>query len=612
MADIKQYEPLWGSWHVESPLGEGSFGKVYKIRKDEFSKTYYSAVKILSIPPSDAALLQARSEGMDDASARSYFHAFVTDIVQEIDLMSEFRGNSHIVSLEDHKVIERPGEIGWDILIRMELLTPLTAYVTEKPMEPDEIVKLGIHICRALELCSVKHTIHRDIKPDNIFVSQYGEFKLGDFGIARQIDRTVSGLSKKGTESYMAPEVFKGEEYGSSVDTYSLGIGMYRFLNKNRAPFLPAFPEPITPNAKDEALRRRMSGEPLPPIEGIDPRLADIVHKACAFDRDGRYESAAVMREELEALAGGMSYAPSIGLAPERSVPRPEPRLRTLPIEDRTLDATESVFTSKTEFFAEKPARTEPQPNARPEWLKKLPIISGLSFGVLCALCFLSGVKSDLFISLPLYGLCAVQCYLGFRYRRLNIVFLALLFADLGYAFFVEFDLFDYHLLTLACGLAVLEADRTGGRKYSLALSVALIVGALVSGVGVFRAFAGVAAGSYQPYVAGAMAVPVVLFLTAVFCLLTASNDKAHRRYASIGLIGLQCLPALIFLLHLILSHGAGVSPFDNFNTWFYIVDADFIDLSTEKFSWWTNGRILGQMIQLTAFVPFFVLAEKR
>ena len=109
MTDIKQYEPLWGSWYVDGLLGEGSFGKVYRVHKEEFGRTYRAAVKMISIPQSEADLRQAQSEGLDPASARSYFHAFVTDIVQEIDLMSAFRGNSNIVSLEDHRVIERGG-----------------------------------------------------------------------------------------------------------------------------------------------------------------------------------------------------------------------------------------------------------------------------------------------------------------------------------------------------------------------------------------------------------------------------------------------------------------------------------------------------------------------
>ena len=45
MSDIKQYEPLWGAWHVDSLIGEGSFGKVYKVRREEFGKTLFGVVQ---------------------------------------------------------------------------------------------------------------------------------------------------------------------------------------------------------------------------------------------------------------------------------------------------------------------------------------------------------------------------------------------------------------------------------------------------------------------------------------------------------------------------------------------------------------------------------------
>jgi len=346
MNNIHAYAPLWGSWHIESLIGEGSFGKVYKVRKEEFGKTYYSAVKIISIPQNEADLRHMRNEGLDDVSVRSYFQAFVSDILQEIDLMSQLRGNSNIVSFDDHKVIERTDGFGWDILIRMELLQSLSERCMEQPMDEAEVVKLGIHICRALELCARTKTIHRDIKPDNIFVSAYGDYKLGDFGIARQIERTMTGLSKKGTYTYMAPEVFKGDEYGASVDFYSLGIVMYRLLNKNRTPFLPAFPAPIMPADRDASLQRRMKGEALPPIPGVSVALNAIILKACAFDRTARFATATEMRETLEGYTVGKS---EIIAAPEPVIipaPNPEPEPDKT---EATVGAFDTLPQEKTE-----------------------------------------------------------------------------------------------------------------------------------------------------------------------------------------------------------------------------------------------------------------------
>jgi len=314
MTDIRQHEPLWGSWHIDALIGEGSFGKVYQVHKEEFGKSHFSAVKVISIPHSEAEVRQAREEGLDGASLRGYFHTQVSDILQEIDMMSGLRGNSNVVSLEDYKVTEKTGEIGWDILIRMELLTSLRDYMADKLFARDDVIRLGIDMCRALEFCSKRNVIHRDIKPENIFVSEFGDYKLGDFGIARQLERTTGGLSKKGTYNYMAPEVFAGAEYGSTVDIYSLGIVMYRFLNRGRTPFLPDYPRPITPGDRENALRRRMQGEALPPIEGLDPALNKIVLKACAYKSKDRFATAAEMRKALEALGtdvdGGRRRAP--------------------------------------------------------------------------------------------------------------------------------------------------------------------------------------------------------------------------------------------------------------------------------------------------------------
>ena len=289
-------------WKIIRLLGEGSYGKVFEIERSEFGQTYRAALKVITVPQSSAEVRSVISEGMSVSQAEAYFHGIVEELMHEFSIMFKLKGTANIVSCEDLRVLEHPDGIGWDILIRMELLHPLLPYVYEHPMARRDIIRLGIDICKALELCQRYNIIHRDIKPENIFISDNGDYKLGDFGIARTIERTSSGLSKKGTYSYMAPEVYAGKEYGFSVDTYSLGLVLYRMLNKNRGPFLPQPPEAITFSSREQALARRMSGEPLPrPFYG-EGRLGEIVLKACAFDPKDRYSSPQQLRQELEAI----------------------------------------------------------------------------------------------------------------------------------------------------------------------------------------------------------------------------------------------------------------------------------------------------------------------
>lgn len=299
----KKYEPVFGEWKIVLEIGSGSFGKVFEIEREDFGYTYKAALKAVTIPQSQSEVDSIMDDGMDSQSVTQYFRSFVEELVDEFRLMSKLKGESNIVSYEDHRVIEHKDGIGWDILIRMELLIPLLKYTKDHSMTQADVVRLGIDICKALELCRKHNIIHRDIKPENIFVSENGKFKLGDFGIAKTVEKTMSGLSKKGTYTYMAPEVYKGEEYGPSVDIYSLGIVLYRYLNNNRAPFLPEFPAVITHSDRSNAIERRIKGETIPAPATADDELAAIVLKACAYDPKERYASATEMREALEALA---------------------------------------------------------------------------------------------------------------------------------------------------------------------------------------------------------------------------------------------------------------------------------------------------------------------
>ena len=356
----KRYEPFFGEWRIKRFIGAGSYGRVFEIeRRDEFDTVYTGALKAVTIPSSQGELDEILADGMDMNGASTYFRDYVKELNREIALMSKLKGHSNIVSYEDHKMFPHEDGVGWDILIRMELLTPITSYLKQNhTFTRREVIQLGMDLCKALEICQRYNIIHRDIKPANIFISETEDFKLGDFGVARIASASTGASTRAGTVNYMAPEVFRGEKYTSNVDIYSLGLVMYQLLNNNRMPLYPPYPQPITPSSRERAQAQRLSGAALPPPANAEGRLAEIVLKACAPDPAQRYDSPTVMRQALEAILYTEGEAKMI--YPEGdTVPVPSTSGAAAPEENDPNGETERPVWGKAHADSEKPAKAE-------------------------------------------------------------------------------------------------------------------------------------------------------------------------------------------------------------------------------------------------------------
>ncbi len=301
---------VWPEWEFVKRIGRGAYGTVYEaVRTDEYGVESRSAIKVISIPQDEAELDTLRTEGMDQNASKTYLRQVVDAFVNEVKLMIQLKGVPNIVSVEDYLVVEREEEIGWDISIRMELLTPLATYISDKTITEEEVARIGCDICSALEVCEKKNIIHRDIKPANIFVNEFGDFILGDFGIAKQMEGLTYDLSRKGTGAYMAPEVEKGESYNTTVDLYSLGLVLYYLLNKRRLPFNDPNKQILTPNERERAIRRRLDGETLPAPCDASTEMTGVIRCACAYNPQQRFRSANAMQNALQLLIKGELHA---------------------------------------------------------------------------------------------------------------------------------------------------------------------------------------------------------------------------------------------------------------------------------------------------------------
>ena len=298
---LKKYEPLFECL-IDKYEGSGASGAVYKlINMHDSSKV--SAVKIISIPSTSSELDKYKAEcNNNDEQLSNFITSLLERYKREVDVLYRLKGCPNVVRFLNYSVRQHEDGIGKDMLIQMEYLTSLTK-VLSGDISVSDVIKVGTDLCNALDYLQKHNTLHRDIKPDNIFYDEESkQYKLGDFGIAKLMEgRAIS--SERGTPLYNAPEVeFKSVLHEGDIrsDLYSLGLVMYRMLNNNRLPFV----EDIGIDAVEEARIKRLKGEtlPAPALAAENENLANIVLKACAYNAKDRFGSASEMKAALEKI----------------------------------------------------------------------------------------------------------------------------------------------------------------------------------------------------------------------------------------------------------------------------------------------------------------------
>lgn len=279
---------------VDEKIGSGGFGTVYRVSKTNASGKYVRALKHITIPSQKQYIDILNSMGGDYSKANDYFAGVLKEIVNEIQIISTLSetGTKNIVRYYENDIIENDSPKKYDIYILMECLTPFNEYFYNHELQVKDVIRLGKDILTALISCHDNHIIHRDIKDDNIFVSSDGTYKLGDFGVSKLLKDRSRAESMKGTPNFIAPEVYLGkEQYDNTVDIYSLGIVLYKLLNKSRNPFMPDFPQGYNSDDEDAAFEKRMKGE-IPPLP-FDAKnaLGEAIVKAVST-RNLRYNTA--------------------------------------------------------------------------------------------------------------------------------------------------------------------------------------------------------------------------------------------------------------------------------------------------------------------------------
>jgi serine/threonine protein kinase len=343
---IKTYEPIFNEYRIIKEIGTGNFSVVFEVFKTA-TLPNKSALKVIPL-------------NNDDINEMGKFK-------QEVDILKQLPKHENIVNGEKFDIRMHPDTNGVDLLILMELFESNIQHVMKKKdyiFTENEVIKIGISLCNALEVIHGVGIIHRDIKPENVLISSAGEYKLADFGIAKKSFSAITS-SSRGTPIYAAPEVIRMERINPRCDIYSLGLMMYVLLNGNRFPFEP---ENATGSQLEAALGKRVRGDemPKPSTETVKyPYLAETILKAIHHNPLHRYENATAMKEVLLLLLkinNGLENENA--LVPLLNLPQDDDKNKTIRLTERAT--TDDILRSTERATSDPPKRNQPVPVEAP------------------------------------------------------------------------------------------------------------------------------------------------------------------------------------------------------------------------------------------------------
>lgn len=281
MSEMKRISPMLDNFDMGGPISEHHGVRCYPAMRKDSDDRYI--VKTVSIPASqtqlDALLLTGAFP--DAASALNYFKEIADQTVSELEVLQKLSQLEGFLPYESWQVAAKENEIGFDVCMISSYKRSLRKFIQKNPMTQLGAINLGLDICAALAVCRRSGYLYADLKPNNIYVLDEQQFRIGDLGFIPLGSLNYASLPDRYHSEYTAPEVLDAfATLNTTIDVYALGLILYQVYNGGALPVA----------AEDGKF---------PAPENADYEMAEIILKACDPNPAARWQDPVEMGQAL-------------------------------------------------------------------------------------------------------------------------------------------------------------------------------------------------------------------------------------------------------------------------------------------------------------------------
>ncbi len=284
LSEPRLISPMLDDFAMGAPISNHHGVRCCPAMRNDSDKKYI--VKMISIPASqvqlDAFLLTGAYKNGGEALA--YFKTLADDVVKEVGILNKLAKLEGFLPIEDHQIVPMEnGEIGLDVYLLSTYRKSLARFFRKHTMTHLNAVNLGLDLCAALAVCRRAGYLYADLKPENVFISEDKEYRIGDLGFLELSSLKYASLPEKYRSAYTAPEIQDAmSAINTTIDVYAAGLILYQAYNDGHLPFDGQAPQ-----------------EPLPAPDYADYEMAEIILRACAPKPEDRWKDPIEMGQAI-------------------------------------------------------------------------------------------------------------------------------------------------------------------------------------------------------------------------------------------------------------------------------------------------------------------------